>query len=118
MTRVQVVPTCTCPASVNVKDCCAGIMCALAAQKDRFTDWFGQNWFKRELLHRRHRADCDPFLEIAQMKPNPKPKCSLQDSQEGAPIKMLMPTEVKNKFDCALQTAGSDQILVRWPSHF
>lgn len=117
MTHMQVVPTCTCPANVNVKDCCAGIMCALAAQKDRVTCWFGQNWFKRELLNRRHRADCDPFLEIAQMKPA-KRTCSRHESQVEAPISLLVPTTVKNKFDRALKKAGNDQFLVRRPSHF
>jgi hypothetical protein len=109
---MQVVPTCTCAANVNAKDCCAGIMCAIAAQKDQFSCWFGQNWFKRELLNRRHRADCDPFLEIAQMKPA-KPTCSRQDSQVEASISLLTPTAVKNKFDRALEKAGQDQFLVR-----
>jgi hypothetical protein len=45
----------------------------MAALQDRqeFTAWFGNNWFKRELLARRHRCDCDPFLEILQRANNP-----------------------------------------------
>jgi hypothetical protein len=56
----NVVPTCTCPANRNLKDCCAGIMVALKERKE-FAAWYGKSFLdKRELLHRRLRADLDP----------------------------------------------------------
>jgi hypothetical protein len=56
----NVVPTCTCPANMNLKDCCAGIMFALK-QRDEFTTWYGTTFLdKKELLSRRLRADLDP----------------------------------------------------------
>ncbi len=56
----NVVPTCTCPANRNLKDCCAGIMVALKERKE-FAAWYGKSFLdKRELLSRRLRADLDP----------------------------------------------------------
>ncbi len=55
----NVVPTCSCPASINSKDCCAGIM-AVLQNRAEFKDWYVSTFFRKELLHRRHRADCDP----------------------------------------------------------
>lgn len=56
----NVVPTCTCPANRNLKDCCAGIMVALK-HREEFTAWYGTSFMeKRELLSRRLRADLDP----------------------------------------------------------
>ena len=55
----NVVPTCTCPANINAKDCCAGIM-AVLQKRDEFKVWYVKTFFKKELLSRRLRADCDP----------------------------------------------------------
>jgi hypothetical protein len=66
----NVPPTCCCPENRNGKGVCCGIMAALQDRQE-FTAWFGNNWFKRELLARRHRCDCDPFLEILQRANNP-----------------------------------------------
>jgi hypothetical protein len=56
----NVVPTCTCPANRNLKDCCAGIMFALQ-KRTEFTSWYGKSFLaKRELLSLRLRADIDP----------------------------------------------------------
>ena len=58
----NVVPTCTCPANRNLKDCCAGIMLALQQRKE-FAAWYSlvpSFLAKRELLSRRLRADLDP----------------------------------------------------------
>jgi hypothetical protein len=64
-TADNVPPTCCCPENRNGKGVCCGIMAALQAQPE-FEAWFGNNWFKRELLARRHRCDCDPFVDILQ----------------------------------------------------
>jgi hypothetical protein len=64
-TADNVPPTCCCPENRNGKGVCCGIMAALQAQP-QFQTWFGNNWFKRELLARRHRCDCDPFVDILQ----------------------------------------------------
>ena len=40
-----------------------------AKPKEEFEAWFnkdGQGWFKRELLHPRHRCDMDPFIHIGE----------------------------------------------------
>ena len=56
----NVVPTCTCPANRNLKDCCCGIMVALK-ERQEFPSWYGKSFLeKRELLSRRLRADLDP----------------------------------------------------------
>jgi hypothetical protein len=56
----NVVPTCTCTANRNLKDCCSGIMMALK-QRPEFDAWYGSSFLeKRELLSRRLRADLDP----------------------------------------------------------
>jgi hypothetical protein len=55
----NVVPTCSCPANLNLKDCCAGIMFALQ-QRTEFCQWYGRSFKKPELLSRRLRADLDP----------------------------------------------------------
>ena len=61
---MQVVPTCTCPANRNVKDCCAGIMFALQQQTE-FKGWFGKSFLdKKELLSHRLRADLDPVSAL------------------------------------------------------
>jgi hypothetical protein len=65
----NVVPTCTCPANLNIKDCCAGIMVALKHQEE-FGGWYGKTFLeKRELLSRRLRADLDP-VRICHMFPD------------------------------------------------
>jgi hypothetical protein len=60
----NVVPTCSCPANRNLKDCCAGIMFALQ-HRTEFKTWYGTCYtLKRELLSRRLRADCDPVSAL------------------------------------------------------
>lgn len=60
----NVVPTCTCPANRNLKDCCAGIMVALK-ERPEFSTWYGSSFLeKKELLSRRLRADLDPVCTI------------------------------------------------------
>jgi hypothetical protein len=61
----NVPPTCCCPENRNGKGVCCGIMVALQSRPE-FEKWFGNDWFKKELLARRHRSDCDPFLDIVQ----------------------------------------------------
>ena len=70
-TAENVVPTCCCPENRNGKGVCCGIMAALQIQP-QFNSWFGNNWFKRELLDRRHRCDCDPFIDILERVENAK----------------------------------------------
>jgi hypothetical protein len=116
MTQQQVVPTCTCPASRNVKDCCAGIMCALQTHP-KFKSWFGRTWHKKELLARRHRADCDPFVDIAQVLKHEvveeKAMYAHEDSNSHiASKKILLPDSVHNAFKEVLELAGEDQFLV------
>ena len=116
MTQQQVVPTCTCPANRNVKDCCAGIMCALQTHP-KFKAWFGRTWHKKELLARRHRADCDPFVDIAQVLKHEvveeKPTRAYEDSNSRIASKnLLLPDSVHNAFKEVLELAGDDQFLV------
>ena len=64
--HANVPPTCCCPENRNGKGVCCGIMIALQ-QQPQFAAWFQRdqsNWFKRELLARRHRGDLDPFIDI------------------------------------------------------
>ena len=74
-TADNVPPTCCCPENRNGKGVCCGIMAALQAQPE-FQTWFdnGNNWFRRELLARRHRCDCDPFVDILQRLRVPNPE--------------------------------------------
>ena len=62
-TPENVPPTCCCPEHRNGKGVCCGIMIALQ-QQPAFSSWFKSNWFKKELLARRHRGDLDPFIDI------------------------------------------------------
>ena len=67
------VPTCTCPANRNLKDCCAGIMFALQQEpfKEKFKEWFAKCFTeKKELLSRRLRADLDPVSVHLVMLPS------------------------------------------------
>ena len=115
--HAQVVPTCTCPANRNVKDCCAGIMCALQSQP-QFKDWFGRSWHKRELLARRNRADCDPFVDIAQVLKQEVVTESATQVYEDAIHRtqggksLLLPDSVHEIFKASLDLAGDDQFLV------
>ena len=60
----NVVPTCTCPANRNLKDCCVGIMFALQ-QRTEFSAWYGNSFLaKKELLSLRLRADIDPVCTL------------------------------------------------------
>ena len=72
----NIVPTCSCPANRNLKDCCAGFMYALQLQP-KFKEWFGKSFTeKKELLSRRLRADLDPVSVHLVMLPslsNPTP---------------------------------------------
>lgn len=61
--HANVPPTCCCPENRNGKGVCCGIMSALRKQP-QFASWFQSNWFKPELLARRHRGDLDPFIDI------------------------------------------------------
>jgi len=61
--HANVPPTCCCPEHRNGKGVCCGIMIALKEQP-RFDHWFESNWFRPELLARRHRGDLDPFIDI------------------------------------------------------
>ena len=112
---LQVVPTCTCPANRNAKDCCAGIMKALQTH-EKFIDWYGQSWHKKELLDRRHRADCDPFIDIANMLEKHAPAKNFPCTGFVAPRPLskaiLTPDSVDNRWKQLLAKAGSDQHLV------
>ena len=118
---LQVVPTCTCPANRNVKDCCAGIMHALS-KHEKFGGWYGHTWQKRELLDRRHRADCDPFIDIANVLERPaaaKVIAYIQDDAPRVPRKaILTPDGVDAKWKELLAKAGHDQHLVSRPIPF
>ncbi len=113
--HLQVVPTCTCPANRNAKDCCAGIMTALR-HHPRFKDWYGQTWHKKELLARRHRADCDPFCDIAKVLEQPAQAKVFAYTPHDAPRmprkELLTPESVDNRFQQLLAKAGHDQHLV------
>lgn len=61
--HANVPPTCCCPENRNGKGVCCGIMSALRKQP-QFSAWFQSNWFRPELLARRHRGDLDPFIDI------------------------------------------------------
>lgn len=116
--HLQVVPTCTCPANRNAKDCCAGIMHALSTH-ERFSDWYGQSWYKKELLARRHRADYDPFIRIAQVLENPAQGKIIAYTPDAAPRMprqgILTPDTVDKMWKQLLGKAGHDQRLVCGP---
>ena len=116
--HLQVVPTCTCPANRNAKDCCAGIMHALS-QHPRFKTWYVSTWHLRELLDRRHRADCDPFIEIAKVLERPAAAKVIAYMPNEAPRPprppILTPDSVDQKFQELLALAGNDQHLVSYP---
>ena len=113
----NVVPTCTCPANLNVKDCCPGIMKAIQEHPEFTTTWYNRSWYKKELLHRRHRVDCDPFLEIANILDQAcEPRTVNRDAEpRETRTKVLTPEAVDKVFQQALQKAGHDQFLVRRP---
>ncbi len=117
----NVVPTCTCPANRNAKDCCAGIMKALESHA-KFKDWYqnGNSWHKKELLHRRHRADCDPFIDIANVLHKPTEAKIIAYAPEASPKtskKILSPETVDKMWKQLLAKAGTDQHFVSRPIH-
>ena len=113
----NVVPTCTCPANINVKDCCAAIMKVIQGRPEFTTEWYNRSWYKKELLHRRHRVDCDPFLDIANILDQAcEPRPVIRDAQPRQPrTTLLTPQAVDNAFKQSLEKAGHDQFLVRRP---
>jgi hypothetical protein len=113
----NVVPTCTCPANINVKDCCAGIMKAIGEHPKFTTEWYNRTWYKKELLHPRHRLDCDPFLEIANILDQQcEPRPVIRDAEPRPPrTKLVTPDAVEIAFKLSLQKAGNDQFLVSRP---
>jgi hypothetical protein len=88
----------------------------------KFLDWYGQSWHKRELLDRRHRADCDPFIDIANVLDKPaqaKIFAYTGDKAPRMPSKaILTPDSVDNRWKQLLAKAGQDQHLVRRPIPF
>ena len=119
--HLQVVPTCTCPANRNAKDCCAGIMHALS-KHERFKNWYGQTWHKKELLAKRHRADCDPFVDIAKVLEQPAQAKVIAYTPNDAPRmprkELLTPNSVEQRFQQLLAKAGHNQHLVSRPIPF
>ena len=102
-------PTCCCPENRNGKGVCCGIMAALQ-DKPQFQQWFGNNWFKRELLARRHRCDLDPFLEIIERIETPEkqttsliPARQSSTQQKSCPQKLPTPASIESKIEVMLQ---------------
>lgn len=133
----NVVPTCTCPANINAKDCCAGIM-AVLLERDEFKVWYGKSntFFRKELLSRRLRADCDPvsvnltrsaslhnliprqLLDIEEHRRIMQKQLqaaanstTAHDSSAKEPS-LLTAEELRQQFDLLLAEAGTDQISV------
>jgi hypothetical protein len=105
----NVAPTCCCPENRNGKGVCCGIMAALQG-KPEFPKWFGNNWFKRELLARRHRCDCDPFLDILKRIDNPRnvttelmPAKLSSMQQKSCPQSIPTPASIASKIQVMLQ---------------
>ncbi len=101
----NVAPTCCCPENRNGKGVCCGIMVALQTRPE-FEKWFGNNWFKRELLARRHRSDCDPFLDILKRIDNPRnvtpaemPSNQSSRQRKSVPPSILTPAAVASKIE-------------------
>ncbi len=105
----NVAPTCCCPENRNGKGVCCGIMVALQARPE-FEKWFGNNWFRRELLALRHRSDCDPFIEIVQRIDNPRnatsalmPANQSSTQRKSCTPSILTPAAVVSKIQVMLQ---------------
>jgi hypothetical protein len=88
----------------------------------KFLEWYGQSWHKRELLDRRHRADCDPFIDIANVLEKPSQAKIFAYTENEAPRMprkaILTPDSVDNRWKQLLAKAGSDQHLVSRPIPF
>ena len=72
----------------------------------------------RELLDRRHRADCDPFIDIANVLERPaaaKVIAYMPNEAPRQPRQILTPDSVDKKFQEVLAKAGNDQHLVSYP---
>ena len=82
-----------------------------------FSAWFGRSWHKKELLDRRHRADCDPFIDIANVLDKPVAATLItRDAVSRAPRKQLLtPDRVDIMWKQVLTKAGNDQLLVSRP---
>lgn len=123
-TAENVPPTCSCPENRNGKGVCCGIMAALATQP-QFKSWFNGTWFKKELLARRHRSDCDPFPDIALRLQQKKTSAAAelvsnavteQPSKREAKLKPpLIPTpaSIQGKVKALLDIIGSDEDLLK-----
>ena len=88
---------------------------------DRFKKWYVDTWHMRELLDRRHRADCDPFIDIANVLETPaaaKVIVYMPNEAPRHPRQILTPDSVDNKFQELLAKAGHDQHLVSRPIAF
>jgi hypothetical protein len=108
-TADNVPPTCCCPENRNGKGVCCGIMNALQ-NRPEFEKWFGNNWFKRELLARRHRCDLDPFLAIIERIEKPKtqttsliPAKQSSTQEKSCPQKLPTPASIESKIEVMLQ---------------
>ena len=92
------------------------------SKHENFRDWYGTTWHKKELLDRRHRADCDPFIDIANVLEKPTTAKVIAYTREELPrtprTTILTPDSVDNKWKQLLAKAGHDQHLVSRPVPF
>jgi hypothetical protein len=92
------------------------------SEHENFHGWYGTTWHKRELLDRRHRADCDPFIDIANVLEKPTTAKVIAYTREELPrtprTVILTPDSVDNKWKQLLAKAGHDQHLVSRPIPF
>ena len=92
------------------------------SKHERFKNWYGQTWHKKELLAMRHRADCDPFIDIAKVLEQPAQAKVIAYTPNDAPRmprkELLTPDSVDKRFQQLLAKAGHDQHLVSRPIPF
>ncbi len=117
-TPKNVPPTCCCPEYRNGKGVCCGIMTALQ-QQPQFQDWYRGDWFKKEVLARRHRADLDPFIDIARrlttMPEDPEQFHPLVDQTKRHrknEDELVTPSSIIAKITACAKSIGADSTLL------
>jgi hypothetical protein len=117
----NVPPSCCCPEHRNGKGVCCGIMIALQNQPE-FENWFQGNWFKKELLARRHRADLDPFIDIERRLkhlPEDIEDCHPEELNPKRPRKeslqaSVTPSSILAKVKTLLESISTNQTLLQF----
>jgi hypothetical protein len=96
---------------------------AAVSTQPQFGSWFRGNWFRVELLARRHRSDHDPFPDILLRLQHRHPcaesvsnAVTVQPLKRAAKLKTpLIPTpaSIQGKVKALLETIGADEELLK-----